>query len=47
MLFAGRGRAAGHAKGQSRLLKIGVENGGNDRTEGFYRVKRSGSGERE
>ena len=48
MLLAGRGRATGHEKGQMWAIENrGVENGGNYGTEGYHRVKRSGSSERE
>lgn len=54
-LFAGRGRTAGLPKdGRERCRAaetVGdrgvVCNGSNDPTDGFYRVKRSGSSERE
>ena len=46
MLFAGR--TIGHAKGRRGLLKIdAVYSGGNDRTEEFDGVERSGLSERE
>ena len=55
MLFADRGRSAGHAKGLPRDAgrreivenRGAVCNGGNNPIEGLYKVKRNGSSERE